>query len=152
MDAEMRFLGAIVILIGLTSASFASCPAERAIYHQNGKNGISLTFSKQKDPKSWSNIQADLAIVGRNFAFEFTESNGYPMKYMVSLDKKWIDKHDISVSFFDEKLTVLELPQVGKPAPQYIVTPELGLWIESLGFRSRMYLPPGMWKISGCQK
>ena len=148
----MRYL--LVILSGLVfvTPGSASCPSERAIYHQSGNGGNSLTFSKQKHPKSWSNIEADLVMAGKNFAFEFTESNGYPMKYMVSLDKRWINSRDVSILFFDKNLSVLELPQSGKPAPQYIVTPELGLWIESLGLRSSMYLPPGMWKISGCKK
>ena len=152
MKVEMRFLATLFLGFTMTTTSWAKCPADLAIYHHGASDKFTLTFSKQKNPKAWSNIEADLSFGMQRLKFEFTASNGYPMEYLVSLDEKLINTRDNLVLFFDKNLKALSLPQAGEAAPEYIVMPEMGLWLKELQLKSNPFLPPGMWKLSGCQK
>lgn len=147
----MRLLVTLFLSFTLTTACLAKCPAILAVYHHGETDKFSLTFSKQMQPKAWSNIEADLSFGKQRFKFEFTASNGYPMNYLVSLDEKFNNSQENSVLFFDKNLRALSLPQAGEAAPDYIVTPELGLWLDRLQLKSNPLLPPGIWKLSGCK-
>jgi hypothetical protein len=130
--------------------SFAQCPADLATYSMTGADGFSINFSKQKSPKAWSNIQANLTTPTRHFDFEFTASNGYSQNYMVILSKVIKIKQELPIIFLDKDLNALNLPQAGEAAPQFLIAPELGAWLYYARFKTQEYIPTGVWKLSGC--
>ena len=148
----MRNLITIFILSFTISPALAQCPAELAIYKHNESKDFSITFSKQKDPKAWSNLQATMKTPSRHFDFEFTASNGYSINYMVILTKGIKIEQDLPVLFLDHKLKSLDLPQAGNPAPEFIIASELGPWLYYAGFKKQEFIPTGIWKLGGCQK
>jgi hypothetical protein len=112
--------------------------------------GFSISFSKQKNPKAWSNIQATLNTPTRHFDFEFTSSNGYSQNYMVILTKGIKIKKDLPIMFLDKDIKTQNLPQSGEDTPQYLIASELGAWLYYAGFKSQEYIASGAWKLLGC--
>jgi hypothetical protein len=145
-----KFAAAFGLLLACVAPSFA-CNAEKAVYHHLEEKDFSITFSQQKHPKSWSNILATLHLPSRKLDFEFTASNGYEILSMVLLTKGVKQERDIAISFLDRNLKSLQLPNAGEPAPEYLFTPELGLWLYYSGLEPQEYIPPGMWKLDRCQ-
>ena len=114
--------------------------------------GFSVSFSKQKNPKAWSNIQATLKTPTRHFDFEFTASNGYSQNYMVILTKRIKIDQELPIMFLDKQLKVLGLPEAGEAAPEFLIASALGPWLYYAGFKKQEFIPSGLWKFAGCQK
>jgi hypothetical protein len=148
----MRAALAALLLAFSIGSSHAACTAENAVYKHIVDETFSMSLSKQNNPKAWSNIQTTLQTPSRRLDFEFTTSNGYEMQYLVLLTKGVDQKRDIVVSFLDTNLKSQMLPQAGEPAPEYIFTPDLGLWLYYSKLEPQDYIPPGMWKFSSCNK
>ncbi len=146
----MRRLFLSLVCAVLAGPALAQCPADLATYSMADAEGFSINFSKQKNPKAWSNIQATLNTPTRHFDFEFTASNGYSQNYMVILTKGIKIETELPIMFLDKDLKALNLPQSGEGAPQYLIASELGAWLYYAGFKTREYVPSGVWKLSGC--
>lgn len=128
----------------------AACPADLALYSHMEDGQFSAAFGKMQNPKAWSDLQFTINTPSKKHDYEFTESNGYAVQYMVPLPEQPEDTtRDISVTFFDEKLRVLPLPQSETPAPAYIFAPQIGSVIY-YGFEPRELMAIGMFKLSGC--
>lgn len=144
----------IAVTFALMLANMApalACDAEHATYHHLEDKSFTISFTKQKHPKSWSNIQATLKTPSRKLDFEFTASNGYEIQSMVLLTKGIEQDREIAILFLDKNLKPLHLPEAGEPAAAYIVAPELGLWLYYSGLNPQVYIPPGIWKLDRCE-
>ena len=144
----------IILAFGALSISLApalACDAEHATYRHLEDKSFTISFSKQKHPKAWSNIQATLKTPARKLDFEFTASNGYEVLSMVLLTKGIEQSRDISINFLDKNLKSLHLPEAGKPAAEFLVAPELGVWLYYSGLDPQDYIPPGVWKLDTCR-
>ena len=128
-----------------------ACDAEHATYQHLENKNFTIAFSKLKHPKAWSNIQATLKTPARKLDFEFTASNGYEVLSMVLLTKGIEQSRDLSINFLDKNLKALHLPEAGKPAPTYLVAPDLGVWLYYAGLNPQDYIPPGIWKLDKCR-
>jgi hypothetical protein len=153
MAMNKHLLPALAATLLLTKTSLAACPAGMAVYSLKGSETFSASLSPVAQPKAWSDVQFSINTPSRAHSFELTESNGYAVQYLLPLKPDGtLDEEtgrDISVTFFDEALNVLPLPQSAKPAPTYIFAPQIGSVIY-YGYEPRELLPLGMWKLSGC--
>jgi hypothetical protein len=131
--------------------AFSACPADLAIYSNLESKEFSLSLSKQKDPKAWSDIEISISGPNTNLHYELTESNGYARSFLVKLPVKE-NEDGTNVVFFDKKLRVTGLPQSGRPAPAFIFSADLGvqLYYGSNNSKKPIFMPTGMWKLSGC--
>jgi hypothetical protein len=149
----MRYFFALLLAVSPLPA-MAACPAGLAIYQNLEDTQFSLYFSKQQNPKAWSDIEIRVVGPNINLRFELTASNGYSRNYLVPLPLKTADPESEStkIDFFDQNLKILNLPQATKVAPQYIFSADLGLqlYYSSNGTESPITMPTGMWKLSGC--
>jgi hypothetical protein len=150
----MNKFGLTMLALGFCmagGAAHAACPADLAVYSHMERGDVSASLSKMQSPKSWSDIQFSINTPSKSYDYEFTASNGYSMQYLVPLPEVAEDDESegLSVTFFDEKLKVLELPQSGQPAPAYIFAPKVGAVIY-YGSETQEFVPIGMWKLSGC--
>ena len=141
-----------VIVCSSTFSAFAACPASKANYQSLEDKTFTITFSEQKKPKSWSNVQATLHTPKRKLDFEFTASNGYEVQSMVLLTTGLKQDHDIDIKFLDKNLKLLSLPQSSDAAPAYIFAPNLGLWVWYSGLEPQEFVPAGIWKFDSCRK
>ena len=88
----------VSLMCGLWAApALAQCPADLATYSMADAERFSINFAKQKQPKTWSNIQATLNTPTRHFDFEFAASNGYSLNYLVILTKGVKIKRDLPI-------------------------------------------------------
>jgi hypothetical protein len=147
----MKLLLTCIFLAVASTHAAAACTAEHATYKLIEDARFSLVFSNQKNPKAWSNIEATLKTPYRQLHFEFTAANGYPMNYLELLDKVPKQDKSIDIAFFDHALKTLGLPEAGDPAPTFLFSPQLGLWLNYAGLNPNEYLPPGMWKLAACK-
>jgi hypothetical protein len=147
----MRHLIAALCFVFASQSSQAACMAEKAVYTNLEDQEFTLSFSKQENPKSWSNIQTTLKTPLHKYDFEFTASNGYSMQYMVLLTKGVKQDEDIVVDFFDANIKSLLLPNAGEAAPEYVFSSKLGLWLNYANAKDQEYLPRGMFKLSQCR-
>ncbi len=147
-----QFLLAGLIISTTTGAVFAACPASKANYQSLEDKTFTITFSEQKKPKSWSNVQATLHTPKRTLDFEFTASNGYEVQSMVLLTTGLKQDRDIDIKFLGKNLKLLSLPQSGDAAPAYLFAPNLGLWVWYAGLEPQEFVPPGLWKFVSCRK
>ncbi len=127
-----------------------SCTAEKASYRHMEDQSFSISFSKQANPKAWSDIQASLHMPSRKLDFEFTASNGYEVLSMVVLTQGIEQENTIAVGFLNKDLKSQGLPQSGSPAAEYLYAPELGPWLWYADLQPREYIPPGLWKLDKC--
>lgn len=127
-----------------------SCTAEKASYRHMEDQSFSISFSKQANPKAWSDIQASLHMPSRKLDFEFTASNGYEVLSMVLLTKDIEQNTVIAIGFLDKNLKSLRLPESGQAAAEYLYAPELGPWLWYADLEPREYIPPGLWKLDKC--
>jgi hypothetical protein len=148
----MRLVFAVLSFVIATLPARADCLAEKATYVSLEDKDFTLTFAKQNNPKSWSNIQTTLKTPLRSYDFEFTASNGYSMQYMVLLTKGANQNENIAVDFFDKNLNNLLLPQAGEAAPEFVFSSQLGLWLNYTNKTDAEYLPRGMFKLDECLK
>lgn len=146
----MKIIVASLGVFMALAAPAVSCTAEKAVYQHLEDKNFSISFSKQKDPKAWSDILASLQVPNRKLDFEFTASNGYEVISMVLLSKGIDQSQSISIGFLDKNLKSLGLPSSGEAAPEYLYAPELGPWLWYAGLEPREYIPPGLWKLEKC--
>jgi hypothetical protein len=141
----------LIFAIWASSSVFAlACNSEMAHYQNSEDKAFKISFSKQKDPKSWSGVLLTMNTPHRKLEFEFTASNGYEVQSLVLLTKGIEQNGDLAVHFFDKNLKSMGLPQVGEPAPAYLFSPQLGLWFWYSGLSPQEYIPPAMWKLMPC--
>ena len=114
----MKILLTCICVAFASNQASAACTAERATYKLIETASFSLVFSKQKNPKAWSNIEATLKTPHRQLHFEFSAANGYPMNYLELLDKAPKQDKSLDIAFFDHALKTQGLPQTGEPAPR----------------------------------
>jgi hypothetical protein len=148
----MRIIFGALLLSLSALPSFAACNSEFAEYRSLEDKSFILSFTKQKNPKAWSNIQATLKTPKQKLDFEFTASNGYSMQYLVLLNEGIKDPEDNIVEFLNRKFRVQLLPQAGDAAPEYIFAPKLGLWLNYAEAKHQEYLPRGLFKFDHCRK
>jgi hypothetical protein len=148
----MRIIFGALLLSLSALSSFAACTSEFAEYRSLEDKNFMLSFAKQKNPKAWSNIQVTLKTPKQKLDFEFTASNGYSIQYLVLLNDGIEDSEDNIVDFFDKKLKIQLLPQVGHAAPEYVFAPKLGLWLNYTDAKHQEYLPRGIFKFDHCRK
>jgi hypothetical protein len=148
----IRSILSSILLLSLAASARAACKAEHAIYKHMEDANFSIIFSLQPQPKSWSNILATLQTPSRKLDFEFTESNGYGMQYLVLVSKGAEQNIDINVNLFDNDLKAQLLPQAGEQAPEFIIAPVLGQWLYYSKLEPQEFIPQGIWKFSSCNK
>ena len=146
----MKIIAASFAVFMALMSPALSCNAEKASYHHMEDKSFSILFSKQKNPKAWSDIQATLHVPSRKLDFEFTASNGYEVLSMVLLTKDIEQNTVIAIGFLDKNLKSLGLPESGQAAAEYLYAPELGPWLWYAGLEPREYIPPGLWKLEKC--
>lgn len=145
-----RFVFAVCAMMSSTGWAHA-CEASKAVYENTKDKAFTISFSKQKNPKSWSDILATLKTPHRKLEFEFTASNGYEVQFMVLLTKGLKQDREVEIEFFSKDLKSLQLPQAGETAAEYIFSRQLGLWLWYSGASPREYIPPAMWKLKACK-
>jgi hypothetical protein len=147
----MNKFGLIFFVCNLAAGTAqAACPAGLAVYSHMEDGQFSAAFSKMAQPKAWSDLQFSINTPTTHHDYEFTESNGYAVQYMVPLpEEREGTTRDISVTFFDGKMRALGLPQSDTAAPAYIFAPQVGSVIY-YGYEPREFMPVGMFKLSGC--
>jgi hypothetical protein len=155
MDIElvMKRLCALPFLV-LPLPAFATCPADLALYSNVEGGAYSMSLLKQAEPKAWSDIEITITGPDANLRYELTASNGYSRNYLVPIPLLAQDdeKEGANIVFFDKDLKVLNLPQAGTPAPEYIFSADLGvqLYYSTNTTNKPVTIPTGMWKLSGC--
>ena len=143
----------LLIAMGFSPTAFAKpCNGVNAKYEIDGAVGFELKFVAAKDPMAWSDLEAELTTPLRKFTYSLTASNGYSINYLVRKEPQQDstqDEQSYAIHGFDENLGTVGLPQTTKPAPKFILTPEIGssLWY---GQEQREYLPLAMWRLKSC--
>lgn len=134
--------------------ALAACPAGLAVYNNLEDPQFSLSFSKQQNPKAWSDIEISISGPNTNLHYELTASNGYSRNYLVPLPEQTSEPESegTKIDFFNKDLKILDLPQSAEPAPEYLFSAELGvqLYYGTNGTDKPIIMPTGMWKLSGC--
>jgi hypothetical protein len=69
-----KFLAVLFFLV--PSSAFSACPSEFAIYTNVEGGDVSITLSKQDDPKSTSDIEVAIKGAKVDLRYELTASNG----------------------------------------------------------------------------
>jgi hypothetical protein len=143
------FASLVLCVSGAAEAKSKLCLADHAVYQMDDAKGFTIKFVNAKEPTAYSQLDAILTTPTRSFAFSFTASNGYSFNYLVPRWKDAAADADFHLFLFDNKMKTLELPQMGKAAPPFLLTPELGtfLWY---GEEPREFLPANMWHLQGC--
>ncbi len=145
-----KFVFAVCAIIS-TAGWAQACDASKAVYENTEDKAFTISFSKQKDPKSWSNILATLKTPHRKLEFEFTASNGYETQSMVLLTAGLKQDREVQIELFNKDLKSLGLPQVGERAAAYLFSRQLGLWLWYSGATPQEYIPPAMWTLKLCR-
>jgi hypothetical protein len=141
-----------VFFLGFPSIALAACPSELAIYTHLEDGDFSLSLSKPTDPKVMSDIEVAIKGPEVELRYEFTVSNGYARYYLVSVSGK--ANEDSLVSFFGKDMKLVDAPRLGQPAPEFMYAADLGikLYYATKDSSDLIFLPDGMWKLSGCAK
>ena len=140
---------AFVIICLSGAAEAKTCLADHAVYHMDDGKGFTLKFVKAKEPTAYSALDAIVTSPKRKLEFSFTASNGYSFNYLVPRWKDAPADADFHIFIFDSKMKTLDLPQSGKAAPPFLLTPELGsfFWY---GQEPREFLPANVWRLQTC--
>ena len=130
----------------------ADCTIEKATYTQPNAEGFSLTFRPATEPNAWSDLQATVKTPSQEFKFSMTASNGYSFNYMVPSWKDAPKDSDFHLFLYDKNFATLELPNKGSPAPEAILTPDVGPMIYyTEAMKVQEFLPPEMWRMGKCE-
>ncbi len=150
---NLLFASPALILVGLISnARAADCSIETATYIQPNAAGFTLTFRPASEPNSWSDLEATVKTPTREFKFSMTASNGYSLNYMVPGWKDAPGDADFHLFLYDKNFTTLELPNKGSPAPEAILTPDMGPMVYySEPEKVQEFLPSEMWRLGKCK-
>ena len=144
----------ITFLMASTSslANAATCNIEKATYIQPNAAGFSLTFRSATEPNALSDLEATVKTPTREFKFSLTSSNGYSLNYMVPSWKDAPEDTDYKIFLYGKNFKTLDLPSKGSPAPEAVLTPEIGPMIYySEPAKSQEYVPPEMWRLGKCK-
>ena len=150
IDSVKTALAAVLFFCAAAPALSGECSVDQVTYVQPEAEGFTLSFRPGTEKKGLSDLGATLQTPTQVFKFSLTASNGYSFNYLVP---EWTDAPD-DTSFrlftFDSAFNSLEMPFGGAPAPEAILTPELGVWLYYSESGVREYLPPHMWRVKSC--
>jgi hypothetical protein len=139
-----------VFLTGLSINVHAQCLGKDAVYGVEGEKGYLLRFAKAEEFMGLSDLDLEVTTPKRKYLFYFTSSNGYALGYVeMRKGQLLLEDNDLPSSLFfayDVDLKDVDFPQSDKPAPAYVLLPEIG--------RETYYktqdqdvVPPGMWRL-----
>jgi hypothetical protein len=128
----------------------ALCLGKDATYRIEGQKGYLLRFPKAELFMGPSDLDLEVTTPKRTYLFNFTSSNGYALGYIEmrkgQLQLKDNDRPSSLFYAYDVDLRDADFPQSEKPAPVYVLLPEIG--------RETYYktpdqdvVPAGMWRL-----
>jgi hypothetical protein len=141
---------AAAFLSGLSISVHAQCLGKDALYGIEGEKGYQLRFPKAEEFVGLSDLDLEVTTPKRKYLFYFTSSNGYALGYVeMRKGQLPLKDNDLPSSLFyayGVDLKDVDFPQSDKPAPAYVLLPEIG--------RETYYktpdqdvVPPGMWRL-----
>ncbi|MEQ1756257.1 MAG: hypothetical protein ABL973_19230 [Micropepsaceae bacterium] len=156
--------------VSAASAATQSCPIEKSVYRLTGfEKSAELRFIADPELARQTQLSARIKsnLTGKAYSFYVAISNGYSTHYLVDASKPEPDDNasnendeDKTPSFsfynFDSRMHVMNLPNPGERAPQYIFIPDLGasLWYAEMspGQKAREAIETEMWHRAECIK
>lgn len=148
------YLTALLVIAALP-AHAADCTIEQVTYTQPNAEGYTLTFRPSTNPNAWSNLEVTLKTPTREFKYSMTASNGYSSNYLVAVDGGEKEEASYHIHLYDKDFKTLDLPNNGVPAPEAILTPEIGqgLYYADINNNnaSKEFLPADMWRRGKCE-
>lgn len=158
-------LAALVLTVLASPAAAAECPLLKAVYEPVDAVAGAAYSARHVDRKVGANqatyvLRLSETVAARAYDFSFAYANGYGGASVVfagppSKPQQKAREFDpgSAIFYFDEKLG--QAPTYAdpeKPAPPWLLMPEIGrsFWYWSKG--DRKFVPPGgMWKMTRCE-